>query len=255
MALTFPTNPTPGTTSNGGLSGGFQSWTWDGIAWKLAATPFVATSSTITSDMITNGTIVDADVSGTAAIALSKIQPVFGTNGGLTPAANQIHVQNSSNAAVSALVGGDLTASVAGSTASFTIGAGKVDATKTSFGGAWSAVTISSVTLTGTSTFSVAAIGSASAMIVGKTAHIRGSFSQGTIATAASRVIVALTGFTVSTDQIGIVFNNLAGPSQSIAPCIFSGATVTLGRDYINQAYLVGESLAGTRFSGTVELA
>ena len=126
MALTFPTNPTPGTTSNGGLSGGFQSWTWDGIAWKLAATPFVATSSTITSDMITNGTIVDADVSGTAAIALSKIQPVTATNGGLVPNAAQIHVQNSSNAAVSATVGGDLTATVSGTAINFAIATGVI---------------------------------------------------------------------------------------------------------------------------------
>ena len=126
MPLLFPTNPTPGTTSNGGLSGGFQSWTWDGIAWKLAATPFVATSSTITSDMITNGTIVDADVSGTAAIALSKIQPVTATNGGLVPAAHQIHVQNSSNAAVSASVGGDLTATVSGTAINFAIATGVI---------------------------------------------------------------------------------------------------------------------------------
>lgn len=243
MALTFPTNPTPGTTSNGGLSGGFQSWTWDGIAWKLAATPFVATSSTITSDMITNGTIVDADVSGTAAIALSKIQPIGGV-------ANQFHVQNSANTATSvSLSGGDITSSVTTNALTLSIGTGAVTAAKTNFGGAWAtqAITFSNISN---------GAGSCSVMTIGKTLFFRLEMTAGTVA-ADGNVTINLTGITfkTGTTQPVVAYGLTFGASQVTKANAQGGTTgIVIARTYTGATWVATDPVDGIKANGVVEI-
>jgi hypothetical protein len=67
MPIDFPNSP---ATNDQFVSGG-RTWIWDGSVWK--AYTQALNNSTITSDMIVDGTIVNADISNTAAIATTKI--------------------------------------------------------------------------------------------------------------------------------------------------------------------------------------
>jgi hypothetical protein len=67
MPIDFPNSP---ATNDQFVSGG-RTWIWDGSVWK--AYTQALNNSTITSNMIVDGTIVNADISNTAAIATTKI--------------------------------------------------------------------------------------------------------------------------------------------------------------------------------------
>jgi hypothetical protein len=67
MPIDFPNSP---ATNDQFVSGG-RTWIWDGSVWK--AYTQALNNSTITSNMIVDGTIVNADISNTAAINTTKI--------------------------------------------------------------------------------------------------------------------------------------------------------------------------------------
>jgi hypothetical protein len=67
MPIDFPNSP---ATNDQFVSGG-RTWIWDGSVWK--AYTQALNNSTITSNMIVDGTIVNADISTSAAIAATKI--------------------------------------------------------------------------------------------------------------------------------------------------------------------------------------
>ena len=79
MPLDFPSNP----AVNDRYSSGGRNWTWNGTTWTLDSyigvvpTGSVDTAqlanSSVTSDKIADGTIVNADVSSSAAINTTKI--------------------------------------------------------------------------------------------------------------------------------------------------------------------------------------
>lgn len=79
MPLDFPSSP----TVNDKYSSGGRTWTWNGTTWTLdsyvgvvpagAVDTTQLANSAVTSDKIADGTIVNADVSATAAINTTKI--------------------------------------------------------------------------------------------------------------------------------------------------------------------------------------
>lgn len=82
MPLNFPNSP----STNDVHSEGGRSWTWNGTTWILnvytgvVPTGSVGTSelanSSVTSDKIVDGTIVNADISTTAAVDLGKLADI-----------------------------------------------------------------------------------------------------------------------------------------------------------------------------------
>jgi hypothetical protein len=91
-----------------------KTWEFDGAAWNLIVSTLQIPLNSIDASHIVNGSIVNADISATAAIALSKL--ASGTAG-------NILVYNGSGVLTSVAETGDVTISDAGVTA---IGASKV---------------------------------------------------------------------------------------------------------------------------------
>jgi hypothetical protein len=109
-AIDFPAGAVLGDT----FTSATKTWEFDGTAWNLVVSTLQIPLNSIDASHIVNGSIVNADISATAAIALSKL--ASGTAG-------NILVYNGSGVLTSVAETGDVTVSDAGVTA---IGASKV---------------------------------------------------------------------------------------------------------------------------------
>lgn len=105
MAIDFPNSP----AINDAFTSGAKTWLYNGTSWTLLTlTQNVVLANSITSSAIVDGTIVNADINASAAIALSKLA---------TSTAGNIIVYNSSGVPTSVAETGDVVISDSGVTA------------------------------------------------------------------------------------------------------------------------------------------
>lgn len=101
MAVNFPSSPTLNQT----YTDGARTWKYNGVGWQVVSSSLAAGSVTTTE--IADGTILDADINASAAIAHSKLASI--TSG-------RVLLGNSSNVPTATALSGDVTVSSTGVT-------------------------------------------------------------------------------------------------------------------------------------------
>lgn len=100
-AINFPSGP----VTNDVFTSADKTWTYNGTSWDLVQGTISIADGSVTTSKILDGTIVNSDISASAAISLSKLA---------TSTAGNIIVYNSSGVPTAVAESGDVTISDSG---------------------------------------------------------------------------------------------------------------------------------------------
>jgi hypothetical protein len=100
-AINFPSGP----VTNDVFTSADKTWTYNGTSWDLVQGTISIADDSVTTSKILDGTIVNSDISASAAISLSKLA---------TSTAGNIIVYNSSGVPTAVAESGDVTISDSG---------------------------------------------------------------------------------------------------------------------------------------------